>query len=112
MIEARQNIIDACREVHDRAGNVCQFQGCHKRSVMVSHRIKKGVQGRRAIKSYLKNNRIADLKIWGETMNKIIHNKLNTVATCENFAHNSSFLISSKVPFDKLVTKIWSDLKK
>ena len=101
---------ESMQSVHQRAEYICQFEGCNKKSIMVSHRIKKGIQGRRSVKSYLREKYKFDIKVWSDLMGKIIHHRLNTVATCENFAHNSSFLVSSKVKLYKLIDEIWESI--
>ena len=111
MIEARQNIIDACREVHDRAGNICQHPRCQERSVQVAHSIPKGKTGRRRVKRRWAFLFQEHLTIHGKKMDSIIHHRFNVWSSC--IKHNSYFLTlaNSEPLFEDLLINIWDDLK-
>ena len=108
--EYTQNVKDAIKACHARAGNICEHPDCSKPSVQVAHTVVKGLEGRRRVRIYWGSNYNEDLKIWGEKMSSIIHHKLNTHASC--IKHNSYFLTlgNSKVFFEELMKAIHLNL--
>ena len=101
---------DQRREIFERDGWRCQYNGCSSNQIHIAHRINQGETARRTIKNYLLREHGLDITL-SEVKRNYQDHPFNVVSSCHD--HNDSFNCFFKNnEFKIIVEKIYKEGQK